>query len=47
MRGKDPIDTIMDLIAEDESRIDTDLFHDVGRKREKGNREAVDFLRLR
>ena len=46
MRGKDPIDTIMDLIAEDESRIDTDLFPDVGREREKELREAVDFVRL-
>ena len=26
MRGKDPIETIMDLIAEDESRIDTIYF---------------------
>src|ERR1700756_929346 len=26
MRGKDPIDTIMDLISEDESRIDTIYF---------------------
>src|SRR5215467_3203386 len=26
MRGKDPIDTIMDLLSEDESRIDTVYF---------------------
>jgi len=26
MRGKDPIETIMDLISEDESRIDTIYF---------------------
>ena len=36
----------MDLIAEDESRIGTDLFRDVGREREERIAEAVDFLRL-
>ena len=38
MRSKDPIETIMDLIAEDESRIEHDLLCDVGRKREEGTR---------
>ena len=37
----------MDLIAEDESRIGTDLFFDVGREREERTREAMDFIRLR
>ncbi len=32
MRGKDPVETIMDLIPEDESRIDTHLLPDVGRR---------------
>ena len=46
MRGKDPIETIMDLISEDESRIDTHLLPHVGREHEEGDREAVGFVRL-
>ena len=48
MRGKDPIETIMDLDrSKIESRIGTDLFPDVGRKHQEADREAVDFVWLR
>ena len=46
MRGKDPIETIMDLIAEDESRIDTIYFLMSEENVQQGTGEAVDLIRL-
>ena len=46
MRGKDPIDTAMDLIAEDESRIGTLYFVMSEDNVKKELRETVDFLWL-
>jgi len=47
MRGKGPIDTAMDLIAEDESRIGTIYFMISEENIKKRARQAMDFIRLR
>ena len=46
LRGKDPIDTIMDLISEDESRIDAIYFLMSEENVRKEYREAMDFVRF-
>ena len=45
MRGKDPITTIMDLIAEDESRIES-IYFLMSEENVKRTGEAMDFIRL-
>jgi N-acyl-D-amino-acid deacylase len=47
MRGKDPIETIMDLISEDESRIGTVYFLMSEENVKKELAKALDFVRLR
>jgi N-acyl-D-aspartate/D-glutamate deacylase len=47
MRGKDPIETAMDLISEDEIADRYDLLPHVGREREERDREALGLVWIR